>query len=297
MQDTPSMQRADASAPNPPAERQQLFTAATPQGTLHLLLPARHGADAVGAALALADAEPLLAALEVWLAISLDPVPQPGAGDGNGSGSDNEAAGLVWCSAPGNVRLGMPWPLLAQASPWDTSGLPVLHSPVLELQVVLARWPVLPPAPDASTGGLLLLPASFDGSWRVSLVQAELGFEIDAHWPGPGHPPTLAGAPRRAVAQAASVRLVQTLHWPLQALLGWVQPPDAPLADPAQAFGATAAPAACSGRIVPALGGFGLLVPGAAGAPAAVACGTFAEPVPAPVFAPVSAVVPAFVLP
>ena len=242
-------------------ERAELmhFSAHTPQGALHLELPARHGSDAVGAALALADAEPLLVALETWLALSLDPVPQPSPA--------TPPAGLVWCSTADNAHLGLPWPLLAQAPP---SGMPVLHGPELELRVEVAHWPALPAPPDAATGGLLLLPASFGGSWQVTLVQDELGFEIDAHWAGPGHTPTLAGAPRAAEAGAAAVRLVQTVRWPLPAVLGWSQTPETPLSDAAQAWAAGAAQASCSGRIVPALGGAGLWVPAAPVAPASV---------------------------
>jgi hypothetical protein len=237
------------------------FCAPTPHGDLHLALPARHGLDAVGAALALNDAQPLLVALEQWLALSLDPAPQarPAA----------PAAGLLWCSAADNAHLGMPWQLLAQAPP---SGMPVLHGPELDLQVVVARWPTLPPmppmppmsSPPLPAQGLLLLPASFAENWCVTLVQPELGFEMDAHWAGPGHEPTLAGAPRAAVLDAATVRLVQTLRWPLAAVLGWSQAPETALSDVAQAWHqhteTLAAHAAFSGHIVPALGGAGLLV-------------------------------------
>ena len=248
------------------------FCAPTPHGTLHLKLPARHGSDAVGAALTLTEAEPLLLALEQWLALALDPTPL--------SSPATPPPGLLWCSAPGDAHLGLPWQLLAQAPP---SGMPALHGPDLQLQVDVARWPLLPTPPASSalstTAALLLLPASFDGSWRVTLVQAEFGFEVDAHWAGPGHAPTLAGAPRAvgggagagagAETRVAAVRLLHTLCWPMSAVLGWSQPPDTPLSDRAQAWPAGATRAAFSGRIVPALGGAGLLVePGAVDAAA-----------------------------
>ena len=227
------------------------FTADTPHGTLHLELPARHGADAVGAALALSDAQALLAALENWLGLDLDPRPQHPL--------DAAAAapppGLLWCSAAHHTRLGLPWPLLAQAPP---SGMPELQGPELALLVDVARWPTLPPR--AAGGGLLLLPAAFAEQWRVTLVQPELGFEIDAWWSGPGSPLTLAGAPRVAAAPTASVRLEQTLHWPMPAVLGWRQPPDTALAGGARGWQAHADRPAFSGCIVPALGGAGLLV-------------------------------------
>jgi hypothetical protein len=228
------------------------FCAQTPHGTLHLQLPARHGGDAVGAALALADAQPLLGALEQWLALTLDPAP--------GLEPADPPPGLLWCSTVDNVHLGLPWQLLAQAPP---SGMPVLHGPELALQVVVARWPQLPPLPQAAGGGLLLLPASFADGWRVTLVQPELGFEIDALWAGPGHAPTLAGAPHAALGSAATVRLVQSLQWPMAAVLGWCQAPDTALSDQAQFWqqaAAGVAQARVSGCIVPALGGAGLLV-------------------------------------
>jgi hypothetical protein len=223
------------------------FIADTPHGSLHLELPAAHGADAIGAALALADAEPLLAALENWLGLDLDPRPQiPAAAP---------PAGLLWCSAANNAHLGMPWPLLAQAPP---SGMPALQGPELALTVHVARWAQLPTRPPG--GGLLLLPAAFEEHWRITLVQPDLGFEIDALWAGPGSPATLAGAPRAAAAAAATVRLMQTLHWPLPAVMGWCQTPDTPLTEGAQGWPAGAATPAFSGRIVPTLGGAGLLV-------------------------------------
>jgi hypothetical protein len=237
------------------------FCAQTPHGELHLQLPARHGQDALGAALALNDADALLLALEQWLALSLDPAPVPGPGE--------PPKGLLWCSAAGNAHLGLPWQLLAQAPP---SGMPVLQGPELALQVVVARWPQPQPLPQQlpHAAGLLLLPDSFADAWRVTLVQPELGFEVDAQWPGPGHAPTLAGAPRVAAASAASVRLLQTLHWPLAAVMGWCQAPDTALSDQAQLWQHTArgAQTAFAGCIVPALGGAGLLVAAAVAAAA-----------------------------
>jgi hypothetical protein len=259
------------------------FCAPTPHGELHMQLPAHHGEDAVGAALALDDAQALLLALEQWLALSLDPAPAAGRAE--------PPPGLLWCSAADNAHLGLPWQLLAQAPP---SGMPVLQGPELALHVVVARWSTLAllqqPQPHANSNviasaaaaaaagaganananatanshaaGLLLLPASFAEAWRVTLVQPELGFEVDAQWPGPGHAPTLAGAPRAAEASAASVRLLQTLHWPLAAVMGWCQAPDIALSDQAQLWHhqAGGAQAVSSGCIVPALGGAGLLV-------------------------------------
>ena len=228
------------------------FSAPTAHGSVRLELPSRHGDDAVAAALALADAEPLLQALESWLGTALDPTPHL-------EGPVPVGAGLVWCSAAGDARVGLPWPWLAQATPCGVAGL---HLPALTLRVDVARWATLPPRPPsaASSTGLLLLPAAFDGAWRVTLVEPALGFEVDALWAGPGTAPRLAGAPRAAAPPAAAVRLLQTLQWPLAALMGWRQPPDTPLGDAAQAGSPGAACAAFGGRIVPALGGFALLV-------------------------------------
>jgi hypothetical protein len=256
------------------------FCAQTPHGDLHLELPAPHGSDAVGAALALGDVHALLTALEQWLALTLDPAPWSQAS----ADATDAAPGLIWCSTADNAHLGMPWQLLAQAPP---SGMPALFGPELALRVVVARWPQvqhLPPPATATGGGLLLLPASFEESWCVSLMQPELGFEVDAHWAGPGHAPTVAGAPRAISHDVTTVQLLHSLQWPLAAVLGWCQAPEAPLGDAAQALvhgtdGADPAAqqrkaaVAISGCIVPALGGAGLLVPGPALA-AAVPRGT-----------------------
>jgi hypothetical protein len=255
------------------------FCAHTPHGAMHLELPARHGSDAVGAALALGDAHTLLTALEQWLALTLDPAPRsPACAD-----ATEPAPGLIWCSTADNAHLGMPWQLLAQAPP---SGMPALFGPELALRVVVARWPQvqhLPPPATAAGGGLLLLPASFAESWCVSLVQPELGFEVDAHWAGPGHAPTVAGAPRALSHNIShdinhgvtTVQLLHSLQWPLAAVLGWCQAPETTLGDAAQVLVHDAdgvdpaaqqrkAAVAISGRIVPALGGAGLLVTGPA---------------------------------
>ncbi len=253
------------------------FCAQTPHGALHLQLPAHHGNDAVGAALALADAQPLLLALEQWLALSLDPAPVPEPAE--------PPPGLLWCSAADNAHLGWPWQLLAQAPP---SGMPFMHGPELALHVVVARWPKLPALPPAHAGGLLLLPASFADGWRVTLVQPELGFELDAQWAGPGHAPTLAGAPRAAEASAATVRLRQSLHWPLAAVMGWCQAPDTALSDQAQVWhkaAAGGAQATLSGCIVPALGGAGLLV-AATAQPAVAAAAAASTPAISPALSP-----------
>jgi hypothetical protein len=242
------------------------FCAPTPQGSLHLALPARHGSDAVGAALALADAEPLLAELEQWLALPLDPCWMHA--EAAPAAPAPAPTGLLWCGSADEARLGLPWALLAQAAP---PGIAALADVQLELQVEVARWPHLPPAPavppvppGSSAGALLLLPASHQSSWRVTLVQRALGMEVDAHWPGPGHAPSAAGAPRVAAPAEACVRLDQVLRWPVRAVFGWSPAPATPLDDGAQAWQAGAGQAAFSGRIVPALGGAGLWVPAAA---------------------------------
>jgi hypothetical protein len=217
---------------------------------VRLELAAAHGGDAVGAALALFDVEPLLAGLEQWLGMTLDLAPV--------SELVAPEPGLVWCSTLQGARLGLPWLLLAQAPP---TGMPELHCPELELQVEVERWTELPAQPPSiAQGGLMLLPASFEEPWRVTLTQSALGFEVDAHWAGPGHAPTLAGALRPVSTGAACVRLVQTLRWPLAAALGWSCAPEQPLADAARAWPALARQPSFSGRIVPALRGAALLV-------------------------------------
>jgi hypothetical protein len=228
------------------------FEAPAAHGTLRLSLPGPAG-DPVDAALALAAHEPLLAALEAWLHEALDPAPVPRL---------DTAEPLLWLDA-GPVRLGLPWPLLL-ASP----GLPApddtaLHVPwpAVAFEVELAGFDTAP-LPAGASGGVLLLPNSLQGAWRVLLRHDTL--VADAEWPGPGKPLALCGPPELPTAQTPPRplwRVVLAEPWcvPLPQLLGWqpmlapprpgdaavLQPPDGP---PRR------------GRIVPALAGFGLWI-------------------------------------
>ena len=232
------------------------FEAAAAHGTLRITLPSplpEPGGDPVDAALALADHEPLLAALEAWLHEALDPAPVPRL---------DTAEPLLWLDV-GTVRLGLPWPLLLAApGPLLLDGAaPGVAWPEIAFEIELAGFDTAP-LPAGARGGVLLLPTSLQGAWRVLLRHDTL--VADAEWPGPGTPLALCGPPELPTAQTPPRppwRVVLAEPWcvPLPQLLGWqpmlapprpgsdawLQPPDGPQQ---------------RGRIAPALAGFGLWI-------------------------------------
>lgn len=238
------------------------FEAAWPAGTLRLRLPAHaaqegthEGAhDAVAAALALADHEPVLAALEVWLQQPLDPHPAE---------TSDDAAGFVWCDAEG-VRLGLPWTVLLASTGAPPPGW---LWPELEFEVDVASFDTAPvPPQDPQRAEVLLLPPSFTAPWPVRLHEPALGLAAEAEWAGPGSELRLSAAPVAAAPRPLGrVTLTERCRCTLPQLLGWA-PVAAPwrpgpaaalhLADAAAAHPAEHAPIA--GRIQPALAGFGL---------------------------------------
>jgi len=170
------------------------FEARSPRGSLQLQLqlPNGDGADdAVAAALALAAAEPLLAELEQWLEIAIDPLPCKATGRSPGElcarvhDSALAPLGSLLRMPIGIVPQGRRWPAALEGLAWDT----------LRFELELDRFATTPLPRDAwNTGGILLLPASFDAPWRVRLVERQVGIEMPATWAGPGSPVQLAGA-------------------------------------------------------------------------------------------------------
>ncbi len=222
-----------------------LFQARTPGGALWLAF-AQEAGDAVAAALALAEQEPLLAALEAWLGTPLDPVPA----------AHPEPTQRLWWAQAGAVQLGLPWPLLAA----QTQAPPLaLRWPAIELEASVAGLedPGLPEG-EASPGGVLLLPPAFEPSWRVLLHAPAQGLVAEAEWRGPGTELLLCAAPEPAAPPSTPwrVSLVDTGHRTLPELLGWAAA--SPWQPGALAWLHGPEERRHAGRVAPALGGFGL---------------------------------------
>jgi len=220
------------------------FEAQAREGVLQLVLPDERG-DAVAAALALAEHEPLVAVLEQWLQQPLDPQPVPRADAGPG----------LWWTEAAPVQIGLAWPLLAaqaRAPAW------ALRWPDFSFEATVARFDVAPRPADAQ-GGVLLLPPSFEGAWRVNLSAPLKGLLAEAEWRGPGHELLLVDPPEPGEAPDAGWRvlLADPLRRSLPELLGWIEPavPWCP-GDGAWLLGPDGSRHA--GRIAPALDGFGL---------------------------------------
>lgn len=201
------------------------FEAVAPGGALRLVLPdAAPCADAVGAALLLARAEPLVAQLERWLGAVLDPAPSRQA-------DLHLPAGLLAmvsdeALAPVGTEVHVPLALMlrAPAMPAAMRSESLLWQ-AMAFELELARYAQSPvPRDGAERGGVLLLPGSFEPHWAVRLVNRAMGLAIDARWAGPGQPLRIE-SPARPLDEtppAWRVVLARTLEL-----------------DPVQAFGAT----------------------------------------------------------
>lgn len=210
-----------------------------PQLALELPLPA---GDAVHAALALAGHEALLAALDGWL--DAPPDWRPGAAP---------AEPAFWAEAEGGVRIGFGWPLLARAAAAPPLAL---RWPELSFEVEVAAFDAAP-LPPGHGAGVLLLPPAFDALWRTTLHGH--GLVAEAEWRGPGAALALCAPPEPAAARRAPWRVLldTALVRPLPDWLGWQAPPS-PV--PGAAARLVGPEGTRTGRIVPALQGFGLLL-------------------------------------
>lgn len=208
-------------------------------GGLRLQLPQPAG-DALDAALALAAHEPQVAALEAWLKQPLDLRPV----------AAEPAAPLVWADA-GELRVGLPWALLAAAAPAPADWC----WPTLGFEVDVAGFAGAPPHAEA---GVLLLPPAFEPAWRVVLHAPDAALAVDAEWRGPGAELALCGPPEPPAAARAPwrVQLAGRVERPLAQWLGWQ--PLAPIAPGAAALITGPQGAVREGRLAPALAGFGL---------------------------------------
>ena len=237
--------------------------------------------DAVAAALALAEHEALIVALEAWLQQPLDPRPLLPT-DAAAHDADPD---LLWADC-GGLRLGFAWSLLLNAaSVPSASALPVAW-PELAFEIDVAEFstdprpaaaqPAAPQPPESHADpadAVLLLPPAFEPTWRVLLhgvaTQTTPPLWADAEWRGPGTAPLLCGAPQAGRRRRAAwrVQLDTRYQRPLPELLGWVTSADAEgAAPPPRPSGAAhlIAPGqpAQRGSIAPALGGAGLWISG-----------------------------------
>ena len=249
-----------------------VFEAASAGGALRIEL-AQPAGDAVAAALALAEHEALIMALEAWLQQPLDPHPLP-------PGDAAADADLLWAQC-GAVRLGFAWPLLLNAaSVPSASALPV-EWPDLAFEIDVAEFSTDPQPADAQPAdAVLLLPPAFEPTWRVLLHGVATPNQTtpapplwaDAEWRGPGTALRLGGAPQPGRRRRAAwrVQLDTRYQRPLPELLGWTTRAASDDLDdrampPRLSGGAhLIAPArpAQPGNIAPALGGAGLWISG-----------------------------------
>jgi len=205
------------------------FEASLPTGRLRLALPG-DAADAVAAALALAEHEGLVAALEAALQQPLDPRPIASFG------AEPPAEAVLWADAGDGVRIGLPWSAVtAMSGPPDRP----LRWPALSFEVEVAAFAQCPlpdgaaaaveqcPLPDGAATGVLLLPPAFQAPWRVLLLDAAHGLGIDAEWGGPGSPIVCHAAPEPAATARPPWRvlLAERIERPLAQWLGWEAAP------------------------------------------------------------------------
>jgi hypothetical protein len=205
------------------------FEAALPAGRLRLALPG-DAADAVAAALALAQHEGLVAALESALQQPLDPRPVASFG------AEPPAEAVLWADAGDGVRVGLPWSAVsAMGTPPDWP----LRWPQLAFDVEVATFAQCPLPDGAGAGiarcalphgaaeGVLLLPPAFQAPWRVLLHDADHGLGIDAEWRGPGGQIVCHAAPEPAVGARPPWRvlLAERIERPLAQWLGWEAAP------------------------------------------------------------------------
>lgn len=224
-----------------------VFEAQAREGRLRIVLP-DESVDAVAAALALAEQEPLIAVLEQWLRQPLDPRPLR---------RDAPAVADLWWAEAGPVQLGFEWSLLAaqtQPPAWT------LRWPDFHFEATVAGFDESPRPVDAQAG-VLLLPPAFESAWRVNLQAPQKGLIAEAEWRGPGHELLLVNPPEpgEATEPPWRVQLAEPLVRSLPELFGWIEaahewrPGDlAHLLGPDDSRHA--------GHIAPALNGFGLFL-------------------------------------
>lgn len=251
------------------------FEQPTAEGSLRLQVPSLgpQPRDPAGAALALANCEGLLLALETWLGRALDPSPLEG--DAAVPADAVTAQVNDPALAPAGTALAVPLALL-QAHPQlpDCLGGDALAWTPFHFDVELARYERLPLPDDApASGGVLLLPGSFQAAWPVRLLHRGLGIDWPAAWRGPGSAFELDAMPRARPPEpgepaAWRVILSAGLNIDVARALAGDMPAlrlDGEAATRAALFGPLADTPIAHGRVVPALQGAALwLAPGPA---------------------------------
>jgi hypothetical protein len=230
------------------------FLATTPQGEIALGVwpEAVAGLDAhsgamLDAAQRLGRAEPLICLLEDWLGVPLDLNP----GAPTGSGDELLKAKLTWSVPPDETAVTetaivrLPLDLLAQVSAPPAELAAALCWEAVRCQVTLSSI-TLPQSQleRLETGGLVLMPASFEPFWRCQarlrarptwIFSAELDIGqqrliFEPHAPQTANPPG-AGADteeqgmRSAAARQIDIVLRQELSIPIDRLAGWAEQP------------------------------------------------------------------------
>ncbi len=215
-------------------------------------------ADAVDMALRLASCEPLIRALEDWLALPLDPEPLAA-----GLPASAGAAGTLLAEslAPPGVAVHLPWGLILRSaapprvllgSPWTA----------LWCEVELAHFTSAPGSRERVRTGVVLLPGSFGSHWHVKLADAHQGLALTAECVLADGVLKGFQAARQAAANAAPeawrVVLAECVTVPLPVALGW-QGGSVPLPScRARLCGPGAPPVWAEGSVCPAWDGAAL---------------------------------------
>lgn len=190
--------------------------------------------NAAEAVLLLHEVEPLLAALDTWLADS--PLGEPDWRWCEASPPEGPQALACWTPADERgftVTLGLPWAALRRLPPpppalrmqWQAAdAVAVLAQPELSAQDLSALEP----------GGALLLQAAFEPRWlgRVRAAAEPANVGVPVQWAAPGQFQPLPGAAGQAVPgsplPALEVRCCSRAPLPAEVLAGWAPLPLAP---------------------------------------------------------------------
>ena len=227
----PENQAPTEGPPPTPPPAPMVFQGASACGPIGLALAPAAATTGAGAptgaeqVLRLAQAEPLIRAVEQWLHGPWDPAPHAGAPvDGYRAVVRDPAL------APPGTVLTLPLQALL-APPPDALRAPALRWAAHDATLVLADLPA-DALQNLQVGGLLWLPASFGSPWAVSLAdparqlppcpaKLDLAAQRLTVTPAEHGAPTGAAAPEDAL----QVQLSRPVQLPLDHWLGWARAP------------------------------------------------------------------------